>query len=733
MKNYKILIIAFLFSLFAQSQKFDKGSIDGPMTTAEIQALASPKLGQTIYNSETKTDWQYDGTDWVDTGSGSSLTDAEVVAAVDAELGQTDWKTGGSTYTFGVGLTDTNGNVTLDNPFTTADENSIAANTAKVSYPGDASITITESQISDLTHTVDTNTQLSNAQVVAAVLAEEPSVDFDSTDDVNLGGNQLITGTKSYSAITEHFRLRPYNDTDSRVGDSNNVWTEMYSKQYSIKSSNSSDYDYWINNTANNLSFNLRDLSGTPVTVNYSMNLTGDPVNPQDLADKEYVDTVVGGIGGGTDDQNLSYSAGSISIEDGNSIDLTDANLVSAYAPGNYTPVTSTVRGQFQGIDAALGGLGVGTPDDGSVTLAKLANGAHGIVGYDSGGSPANYAISSAFHSIYSAYSGTSNASPIGTYEVAVRNPNSTSNIEMVPLQAIADLGSGGGTDGMVSDTDGDAGFTIAGFDEIQNFVVGPQAAYDALGSYDDNVFYYIVGLKPATNLASAANTDTTVDLTWTASPDATYVSYYELSIDDGTPTNIGNVTSYTATSLTASTAYNFKVRPSDANGNKGAYTSNVSVTTSAPVPTAIYAGANALDPTNEVDGIANISANTNVSVSSSTTQVDDGTYSIFVDVGTDGNPIDMNLVLQGVTAGQDVTITFMVYRPDGSASNMAGWMRVADGWTSQTGTNIGSLPYDTWRPITLSGVATQNNPSVEIDGSPTGDFYIDNVVITEN
>ena len=376
---------------------------------------------------------------------------------------------------------------------------------------------------------------------------------------------------------------------------------------------------------------------------------------------------------------------------------------------------------------------GSGTPNDGSVTLAKLANGAHGILGYDSGGSPANYAISSAFHSIYSAYSGTSNASPIGTYEVAVRNPNSTSNIEMVPLQAIADLGSGGGTDGMVSDTDGDAGFTIAGFDEIQNFVVGPQAAYDALGSYDDNVFYYIVGLKPATNLASAANTDTTVDLTWTASPDATYVSYYELSIDDGTPTNIGNVTSYTATSLTASTAYNFKVRPSDANGNKGAYTSNVSVTTSAPVPTAIYAGANALDPTNEVDGIANISANTNVSVSSSTTQVDDGTYSIFVDVGTDGNPIDMNLVLQGVTAGQDVTITFMVYRPDGSASNMAGWMRVADGWTSQTGTNIGSLPYDTWRPITLSGVATQNNPAIEIDGSPTGDFYIDNVVITEN
>ena len=98
---------------------------------------------------------------------------------------------------------------------------------------------------------------------------------------------------------------------------------------------------------------------------------------------------------------------------------------------------------------------GSGTPNDGSVTLAKLANGAHGILGYDSGGSPANYAISSAFHSIYSAYSGTSNASPIATYEVAVRNPNSTSTIEMVPLQAIADLGSGGGTSLTANSTGG--------------------------------------------------------------------------------------------------------------------------------------------------------------------------------------------------------------------------------------------------------------------------------------
>jgi CxxC motif-containing protein (DUF1111 family)/chitodextrinase len=88
------------------------------------------------------------------------------------------------------------------------------------------------------------------------------------------------------------------------------------------------------------------------------------------------------------------------------------------------------------------------------------------------------------------------------------------------------------------------------------------------------------------TSLASPAKTTTTVNLTWSVSTDAVGVTKYDVYRGTtlmGSPT----ATSYSATGLTANTAYDFKVRACDAAGNCSAQTAALNVTTSAPDTTA--------------------------------------------------------------------------------------------------------------------------------------------------
>ncbi len=75
-----------LFSQLSIGQRFDNGSVDGPKTTIEMNLISGPVLGQTIYNSDTNTDWQYNGTTWVNTGTGGGLsqTDIDTFAELDA-------------------------------------------------------------------------------------------------------------------------------------------------------------------------------------------------------------------------------------------------------------------------------------------------------------------------------------------------------------------------------------------------------------------------------------------------------------------------------------------------------------------------------------------------------------------------------------------------------------------------------------------------------------------------
>jgi subtilisin family serine protease len=92
----------------------------------------------------------------------------------------------------------------------------------------------------------------------------------------------------------------------------------------------------------------------------------------------------------------------------------------------------------------------------------------------------------------------------------------------------------------------------------------------------------------PGTPVASTV-TATSASLTWTASTDNVGVTGYDVqrSVGGGSYTTVGTPTtnSFTATGLTASTAYQFQVRARDAAGNVSAYSSAVSFTT-APAPT---------------------------------------------------------------------------------------------------------------------------------------------------
>jgi subtilisin family serine protease len=87
----------------------------------------------------------------------------------------------------------------------------------------------------------------------------------------------------------------------------------------------------------------------------------------------------------------------------------------------------------------------------------------------------------------------------------------------------------------------------------------------------------------PGTPVASSV-TATSASLTWTASTDNVGVTGYDVqrSVGGGAFTTVGSPTtnSYAATGLTASTAYQFRVRAKDAAGNTSAYSSAVSFTT---------------------------------------------------------------------------------------------------------------------------------------------------------
>jgi len=81
--------------------------------------------------------------------------------------------------------------------------------------------------------------------------------------------------------------------------------------------------------------------------------------------------------------------------------------------------------------------------------------------------------------------------------------------------------------------------------------------------------------------LTVGSPTSSSLRLNWSAASDANGVTRYDVVRGSNAAQSVGNVTSWTATGLTPSTAYSFKVRACDAAGNCSPYGATVSGTTS--------------------------------------------------------------------------------------------------------------------------------------------------------
>ncbi|TDW18733.1 chitinase [Kribbella kalugense] len=81
--------------------------------------------------------------------------------------------------------------------------------------------------------------------------------------------------------------------------------------------------------------------------------------------------------------------------------------------------------------------------------------------------------------------------------------------------------------------------------------------------------------------LAVGSPTASSLKLNWSAASDANGIDHYDVVRGTGAAQSVGNVTSWTATGLSAATTYSFKVRACDPSGNCSAYGAAVSGTTS--------------------------------------------------------------------------------------------------------------------------------------------------------
>ena len=157
----------------------------------------------------------------------------------------------------------------------------------------------------------------------------------------------------------------------------------------------------------------------------------------------------------------------------------------------------------------------------------------------------------------------------------------------------------------------------------------GIQAATDLYGAGSAETIattnaFYAVGVGDAyagpadttapsapTSLVASGTTDTTTNLSWTASTDNVAVTGYNVYNGPSLITTVTG-TSYNVTGLTASTAYTFTVKAKDAAGNLSAVSNDATITTlPTPVDTTPPTAPTSLTATGTTDVSTNLSWNT--------------------------------------------------------------------------------------------------------------------------
>ncbi|SHI45688.1 reprolysin-like metallopeptidase [Flavobacterium terrae] len=181
------------------------------------------------------------------------------------------------------------------------------------------------------------------------------------------------------------------------------------------------------------------------------------------------------------------------------------------------------------------------------------------------------------------------------------------------------------------------------------------------------------------TNLTASGTTQTTTNLSWTASTDNVGVTGYDVYRG---ATVIGTTasTAYNVTGLTASTAYTFSVRAKDAAGNVSTASNTVNVTTSAPVvdttaPTA---------PTN-LTASGTTSSSTNLSWTASTDNVGVTAYDVYQGATVIGTTASTTYNVTGLTASTAYTFSVKAKDAAGNVSASSNTVNVTTSSVSLT------------------------------------------------
>ncbi|MES2812883.1 MAG: GEVED domain-containing protein [Bacteroidota bacterium] len=181
------------------------------------------------------------------------------------------------------------------------------------------------------------------------------------------------------------------------------------------------------------------------------------------------------------------------------------------------------------------------------------------------------------------------------------------------------------------------------------------------------------------TALTASGTTQTTTNLSWTASTDNVGVTGYD--VYQGT-TLLGTVTttSYNVTGLTASTAYSFSVKAKDAAGNVSAASNTVNVTTSAPVvdttaPTA---------PTS-LTASGTTSSSTNLSWTASTDNVGVTGYDVYQGATLKATVTTTSYAVTGLTASTAYTFSVKAKDAAGNVSTASNTVNVTTSTVSIT------------------------------------------------
>ncbi len=221
------------------------------------------------------------------------------------------------------------------------------------------------------------------------------------------------------------------------------------------------------------------------------------------------------------------------------------------------------------------------------------------------------------------------------------------------------------------------------------------------------------------TNLTATNTTQTSTDLSWTASSDNVGVTGYDV-YQGASLLGTTAGTNYNVTGLSVSTGYSFTVVAKDAAGNESAASSSVSVTTLAPPDTQAPTAPTSLAASNTTQ------TTTDLSWTASTDNVGVTGYDVYQGASVIGTTSSTSYNVIGLTAATSYTFSVIAKDAAGNVSGTSNTVSVTTSANTNTGCSGGitSYPYNQGYENTL-GDWTQSSAddidwTVDANGTPS-------------